>query len=133
VTLVDTNVLIDVLSDDQGWGSWSAAAIEKQSQCGPVVINEMVYAELSGRYASGQHLDGVVDGLQLQFEWLPKAALFLAGHAFRNYRRAGGPRSSILADFFIGAHAATVQIPILTRDARRYQTYFPKVDLITPE
>nr|WP_210313556.1 type II toxin-antitoxin system VapC family toxin [Rhodopseudomonas rhenobacensis] len=131
--MVDTNVLIDILTADQGWRSWSATAIEKQSQRGPVVINEIVYAELSDRYSSQQHLDGVVEGLQLQFEWLPKAALYLAGQTFRNYRRAGGPRSSILADFFIGAHAVAAGLPILTRDIRRYRSYFPDVELIAPE
>ena len=130
--LVDTNVLIDVLSVDQGWKAWSAAEIERQSLGGEVVINEIVYSELSGRYESQRHLDAAVDGLQLAFEWLPKPALFLAGQAFRRYRRAGGPRTSILADFFIGAHAAVARVPILTRDARRYRSYFPEVELIVP-
>jgi predicted nucleic acid-binding protein len=131
VTLVDTNVLIDILSPDQGWRSWSTAEIEKQSLSGPIIINEIVYAELSGRYSSQRQLDGAVEGLQLQFEWLPKSALYLAGQAFQRYRHAGGPRGSILADFFIGAHAAVVGVPILTRDARRYRNYFPSVALIT--
>jgi predicted nucleic acid-binding protein len=130
--LVDTNVLIDLLSSDQGWKSWAAAEIEKHALGGNVLINEIVYAELSGRYQSQLHLDSTVEGLQLGFEWLPRSALYLAGQAFRRYRRAGGRRTSILADFFIGAHAAVAQIPILTRDARRYRTYFPDVELIAP-
>jgi predicted nucleic acid-binding protein len=133
VTLADTNILIDILSADPDWKPWSARELEKQSATGPVVINEIVYAELAGHYGSQQQLDEIVKGLQLQFEWLPKSALFLAGRAFREYRRAGGPRTSILADFFIGAHATVAQIPILTRDARRYRTYFPDVELIAPD
>lgn len=132
MTLVDTNVLIDILSTDQDWQSWSATAIEQRSLNGPVLINEIVYAELSGSYPSPQYLDAIVEELQLQFEWLPRSALYLAGRTFRNYRRAGGPRTSVLADFFIGAHAVVAQLPILTRDARRYRTYFPDVELIAP-
>lgn len=131
MTLVDTNVLIDILSANQDWKTWSASIMEKQSLGGPVLVNEIVYAELSGHYPSQRQVDSIVEELQLHFEWLPKSALYLAGRAFRRYRSAGGPRTSILADFFIGAHAQAAGIPILTRDARRYRTYFPEVDLIT--
>ena len=133
MTLVDTNILIDILSTDQDWQLWSAAAMRRQSQNGPLVINEIVYAELAGRYATRQALDDVIDSLDLRFEWLPKPALYAAGQTFSNYRRSGGTRTSILADFFIGAHAAVSRIPILTRDTARYRTYFPDIELITPD
>jgi predicted nucleic acid-binding protein len=132
VTLVDTNVLIDILSVEMGRRSSAADAIETLSGRGPVIINEIVYAELAGQYSSRSHLDAAVQGLRLDFEWVPKPALYQAGQAFRAYRRAGGPRTSILPDFFIGAHAETAGIPILTRDARRYHSYFPGVELIAP-
>lgn len=133
MTLVDTNVLIDILSRDSKWQLWSGLALRQQSQHGALLINEIVYAELSARYASQQILDAAVDELELSFEWLPKSALYLAGRSFNHYRRAGGTRTSILADFFIGAHAAAAKIPILTRDTARYRSYFPEVELITPD
>jgi predicted nucleic acid-binding protein len=132
MTLVDTNVLIDILTFDANWQVWSALALRRQSQHGPLVINEIVYAELAGRYATQQALERAVDDLELEFEWLPKSALHAAGRTFNDYRRSGGTRTSILADFFIGAHAAATQAPILTRDIKRYRTYFPNVALITP-
>jgi predicted nucleic acid-binding protein len=132
MTLVDTNVLIDILSSDTTWGSWSATALRQKSGHGPLVIHEIVYAELTGRYSTQQALDSIVERLDLHFEWLPKSALHLAGQTFTNYRRSGGTRSSILADFFIGAHAAVMQLPIVTRDTKRYRTHFPDVELIAP-
>ncbi|ABD87686.1 type II toxin-antitoxin system VapC family toxin [Rhodopseudomonas palustris] len=132
MTLIDTNILIDILSSDQNWQPWSAAALRQQSQHGVLLINEIVYAELSGRYASQQMLDAVIDELGLRFEWLPKSALYIAGQTFSAYRRSGGVRTAILADFFIGAHAVVARIPILTRDTGRYRSYFPDVELIAP-
>ena len=132
MTLVDTNVLIDILSSDTNWETWSAAALRQRSGHGPLVINEIVYAELAGRYSTQQALDSIVERLDLHFEWLPKSALHLAGQTFTKYRRSGGTRSSILADFFIGAHAAIIQFPIITRDTKRYRTHFPDVELIAP-
>ena len=132
MTLVDTNVLIDILSSDTTWETWSATALRQRSGYGPLVINEIVYAELAGRYSTQQALDSIVERLDLHFEWLPKSALHLAGQTFTKYRRSGGTRSSILADFFIGAHAAIIQFPIITRDTKRYRTHFPDVELIAP-
>jgi predicted nucleic acid-binding protein len=132
MTLIDTNVLIDILSTDQKWQLWSALALRQQSLYGALLINEIVYAELSGRYASQKALDTAIQELELQVEWLPKPALYIAGQTLANYRRAGGTRTSILADFFIGAHAAAARIPILTRDTGRYRSYFPDVELIAP-
>ncbi|KIZ38814.1 MULTISPECIES: type II toxin-antitoxin system VapC family toxin [Rhodopseudomonas] len=132
MTLVDTNILIDILSADRNWQLWSAAALRQQSLHGLLLINEIVYAELSARYTSQQKLDAAIDLLDLHFEWLPKSALYIAGQTFNDYRRSGGIRTSILADFFIGAHAAAGKVPILTRDTGRYRRYFPDVELIAP-
>jgi predicted nucleic acid-binding protein len=132
VTLIDTNILIDILSSDPNWQTWSASALRRQSQHGLLLINEIVYAELAGRYASQKALDAAIDELELHLEWLPKSALYIAGQTLSDYRRAGGTRTSILADFFIGAHAAATKIPILTRDTARYRSYFPDVELIAP-
>jgi predicted nucleic acid-binding protein len=132
MTLVDTNVLIDVLSSDPRWETWSATILRQRSAQGPLVINEIVYAELAGRYATQQGLDAVVQSLELRLEWLPTTALHLAGQTFTRYRRSGGTRPSILADFFIGAHAAVAKLPIVTRDTKRYRTHFSGVELITP-
>ena len=132
MTLVDTNVLIDILASDPTWETWSATALRQRTGYGPLLINEIVYAELAGRYSTQQALDDIVESLELQFAWLPKSALHLAGQTFTHYRRSGGTRSSILADFFIGAHAAMTKLPIVTRDTKRYRTHFPDVELIAP-
>lgn len=132
MTLVDTNVLIDILLGDPKWQVWSALALQQQSLHGPIVINEIVYAELSGKYTTQSALDDIVDEMELQFEWLPRPALHVAGRTFNSYRRSGGTRNSILPDFFIGSHAVVTECPILTRDTGRYRTHFPNVQLITP-
>lgn len=132
MTLVDTNVVVDLLSPDEKWIAWSSAAMGRRSLAGPLLINEIVYAELGARYTSQQALDDTIDKFDFVFEWLPKSALYIAGRAFQTYRERRGTRTSLLPDFFIGAHAAAANIPILTRDARRYRTYFPDVELITP-
>jgi predicted nucleic acid-binding protein len=129
VTLVDTNVLIDILSDDPNWRPWSRDRLKERSALGPLLINEVVYAELSLRFAAEELLDDAILDLNVVLERSPKSALFLAGKAFEQYRRAGGARTGVLPDLFIGAH---VQLPILTRDVRRYRTYFPTVKLIAP-
>jgi hypothetical protein len=130
--LVDTNVLIDVLEDDPDWGSWSLAQLESQSLVHRLLINPVIYAELSLAFSTLNALERVVARMRLGLEELPRAALFLAGKAFLRYRREGGTKSNVLPDFFIGAHAAVAGFPLLTRDARRYATYFPTVRLITP-
>jgi predicted nucleic acid-binding protein len=132
VTLVDTNVLIDVLSDDPTWRIWSKERLEERSDEGALLINEIVYAELSSRFAAEEQLDDAIRILNVALERSPKSALFLAGQAFDRYRRAGGTRTGVLPDLFIGAHAQVARLPILTRDIRRYRAYFPAVKLITP-
>lgn len=131
--LVDTNVLIDVLEDDAQWADWSLAQLRAQSQLHALAINPVIYAELSLAFDDYPALDAAIDGMELQLHEIPRPALFLAGKAFVRYRREGGARSNVLADFFIGAHAAVMQWPLLTRDARRYCAYFPTVELITPD
>ena len=132
MTVVDTNVLLDLATNDPRFAEWSVAQLESASLQGPLVINDVVYAELSVRYERIEDVTGFVAQAGLQHEALPPAALFLAGKAFRSYRRARGTRTGVLPDFFIGAHAAVRGMPLLTRDQGRYRTYFPTVELIVP-
>lgn len=129
--LVDTNVLIDILTRDGEWFAWSKAALTKHAAEG-LLINDIVYAELAPRYASEQALDEAIAEFELALERMPKSALFAAGRAYSDYRKRGGIRTSLLPDFLIGAHAAIASLPILTRDVRRYTAYFPAVVLIAP-
>ena len=131
--LVDTNVLVDVLEDDSQWADWSLAQLRAQSQIHDLLINPIIYAELSLTFSKAEALDAAVDGMGLVLREINRPALFLAGKAFVHYRRKGGKKQNVLADFFIGAQAAVLGCPILTRDANRYQTYFPSVTLIVPE
>lgn len=131
--LVDTNVLVDVLADDPVWADWSIAQLRAQSQVHELAINPVIYAELSLAFESVQALDDAIDGMGLQLYELPRPALFLAGKAFVQYRRSGGTKHNVLADFFIGAQAAVLDCAILTRDANRYRNYFPRVPLIVPD
>ncbi|RWA72624.1 type II toxin-antitoxin system VapC family toxin [Mesorhizobium sp.] len=132
MTLVDTNVLLDLVTDDPKWADWSLYQLEAASLDGPLLINDAVYAELAVRYERIEHLEAFVDGAGLKMTSMPRAALFLAGKVFTHYRRAGGSRTGVLPDFFIGAHAAVARLPLLTRDVRRYRTYFPSLKLIAP-
>jgi predicted nucleic acid-binding protein len=132
VTLVDSNVLLDVVTDGQTWADWSQARLEQAALSGPLVINDVIYAEISARYASVGAVDSMLVDLNIDVTTIPRAALFLAGKAYLQYRAAGGVRTGAHADFFIGAHAAVEQLPLLTRDTR-YRNYFPSVVLITPE
>ena len=132
MTVIDTNVLIDLATNDPVWASWSQSRLEQVALQGPLVINEIIYAELSVGFSRIEHLVAFLEDAGIALDYLPTSALFLAGKAFRQYRQAGGSRSSILADFFIGAHAAVSQRPLLTRDARKYQTYFRNIEVIAP-
>jgi predicted nucleic acid-binding protein len=132
MVLVDTNVVVDVWQRDAEWSAWSVAQLRAQSQVHELGINPIIYAELSLSYESIESLDARVADLELALLELPRSALFLAGHAFRKYRRAGGSKSGVLPDLFIGAHAAVLGCAILTRDAARYRSYFPTVKLLTP-
>ncbi len=130
--LVDTNVLVDVLEDDPDWAEWSIGQLRAQSKVHPLAINPIIYSELSLAFSTVEALDGTIASLRLSVLELPRPALFLAGKAFVRYRRQGGRKHNVLADFFIGAHAAVLECPLLTRDVSRYQSYFPSVKLITP-
>lgn len=131
--LVDTNVLVDVLENDPTWADWSIAQLRAQAQIHRLVINPVIYAELSLTFITVEALDATLADLQISVIATPKPALFLAGKAFVQYRRKGGTKSNVLADFFIGAHAAVAGLPVLTRDVRLYASYFPTVRLIAPE
>jgi predicted nucleic acid-binding protein len=132
-TLVDACVILDLTTNDPKWADWSEEAIAQAADEGPLVINPIVYAEVSVDFASIEELDEVLHGADLRREPLPFDAGFLAGKAYLTYRRRGGTRRSPLADFYIGAHAAVAGHRLLTRDAARYSTYFPTVSLLTPE
>lgn len=131
--LVDTNVLLDVLEDDPAWADWSVRQLRAQAQVHELFINPVIYSELSLAFDSVGAMDKAVESMGLSYQELPRPALFLAGRAFLKYRREGGTKVNVLADFFIGAHAAVLSCGILTRDGRRYRNYFPRVPLVTPD
>ena len=127
MTLVDTNILIDILSGDPLWSAHSVTWLSRCAARGPLAINDIVYAELVAGFTSQTELDREIASMLLVVAPITKAALFLAGQAFRRYRAGGGARPNVLADFFVGAQASVEGWPILTRDAKRYRTYFPDV------
>lgn len=131
--LVDTNVLLDLVTDDPVWADWSIRQLDAAAVQGRLVINAVVYAELSVRFDRIEDLEEVLDQAGVMVEDIPRAALFLAGKVFQKYRAAGGRRSGVLPDFFIGAHAAVIAAPLLTRDVQRYRSYFPSLTLIAPQ
>jgi hypothetical protein len=133
VTLVDTNVLLDVVTNDPRWANWSIAQLEAAGLNGPLLINDIIYAELAVRYERIEALEAFLAMADLELRATPRDALFLAGKVFTQYRKAGGSRTGVLPDFFIGAHAAVERLSVLTRDVGRYRTYFPSLTLITPQ
>lgn len=130
--LVDTNVLVDVLENDPQWADWSIQQLRAQSKIHRLAINPIIYSELSLAFSTVEALDQTLDDLDLVMIEMPRPALFLAGKAFVRYRGQGGTKNNVLGDFFIGAHAAVSGHAILTRDTRRYATYFPSVVLVAP-
>ena len=133
MTLVDTSVLLDLVTDHPQWSDWSLARLEDAALAGPVLINDIVYAETSIRYNRIEDLDSMLAEARIELAPMPRSALFLAGKAFQRYRMAGGARTGVLPDFFMGAHASIEGWPLLTRDTGRYRSYFPKLRLISPE
>lgn len=133
MTLIDTNVLLDLVTDDPVWAQWSIDQLEAASLRGPLLVNDVVYAELSVRYERIEDIEAVLSEAGIAVAPMPRAALFLAGKVFASYRKAGGTRTGVLPDFFIGAHAAVNELPLLTRDRGRYARYFPSLSLISPE
>jgi predicted nucleic acid-binding protein len=132
LVLLDTNVILDVVQDDPVWGEWSQGQLDAWAARDELGINAVIYAELSIAYVRIEELEDTVHTAGLRFLEIPREALFLAGKAFLAYRKKGGTRTGVLPDFFIGAHAAVMGLPLLTREAARYRTYFPGVALITP-
>ncbi|MGH6896301.1 MAG: type II toxin-antitoxin system VapC family toxin [Geminicoccaceae bacterium] len=130
--LVDTNVLFDLVTDDPIWADWSARQLRISSAQERLIVNPVVYAELSVGYDRVDEVDAALDAAGVELVEMPRAALFLAGKAFQSYRARGGTKTGVLPDFFIGAHAVVEGIRLLTRDVRRYRSYFPTISLITP-
>ena len=131
--LVDTNVILDVVEDDPDWANWSQIQLEAAALQYTLLINSVIYAELSIAYLRIEELEAMLGTGGFRIEPIPREALFLAGAVFRQYRHRGGTKTGVLPDFFIGAHAAVAGIPLLTRDPRRYRSYFPGLEIIHPE
>ena len=129
---VDSCVLLDIFTEDPTWFEWSAAALEKAADEGALVINAVVYAEISVRFERIEELDAALASNGFDLRSIPREAAFLAGKIFLQYRRAGGRKVAPLPDFLIGAHAAVERLPLLTRDQRRFRTNFPTLHLISP-
>lgn len=130
--LVDSNVLLDIVTDDPIWGRWSASRLDEERRKGPILIDGVVYAEIAVRYAKPEEVEELLRRAGVDIAPTPRAALFRAAKAFEGYRANGGKRTSVIPDFFIGAHAAAHDWPLLTRDPRPHRTYFPEVRLIAP-
>lgn len=130
--LVDSNIFIDILSQDQHWAEWSRGALAECTNRTRVYINPIVYAEVSVGLATIEALDVALPAEIYEREPLPWQAAFLAGKCFEAYRRKGGPRTSLLPDFYIGAHAAIGNLALLTRDAARFHSYFPRLEILAP-
>lgn len=131
-TLVDSNVLFDYLSEDETWCDWSGAMLSEAARRGAVAINALIYAEVSIGYTKIEDVEAALPADYFLRLPLPWEAAFLAGKCFERYRRTGGTRRSPLPDFYIGAHAAVAGMTLLTRDARRYRTYFPRLKIVAP-
>src|SRR5438270_12828692 len=132
LTLVDSNVILDLVTNDSKWGDWSAAALSEAADESGLAINPLIFAEVSIGFETVEELEEVLPSAQFARLELPYEAAFLAGKALLAYRRNGGQRSAPLADFYIGAHAAVFGLRLLTREPRRYRTYFATVQLIAP-
>jgi predicted nucleic acid-binding protein len=131
--LIDSNILLDVATEDPQWYEWSSSALTTAARTAPLMINPLIYAEVSMNYDTVEELDEVLPERLFRRLPLPYPAGFVAGRAFLSYRSRGGQRRSPLPDFYIGAHAAVDRLTLVTRDARRYRTYFPTVELIAPK
>jgi predicted nucleic acid-binding protein len=131
-TLVDSNVILDVLTEDEEWLEWSSSQLAKSASAGMLVINPIIYAEVSTRFERIEELDDALPADYFRRVPLPWEAAFLAGQCFITYRRRGGSRRSPMPDFYIGAHAALTGLTLLTRDARRYRAYFPRLRIVAP-
>jgi predicted nucleic acid-binding protein len=131
--LIDSNVLLDVMTEDPRWFTWSADALASAADSFRLVINPVIYGEVSVRYSRIEDLDEALPKGIIEREAIPYEAAFLAGKCFLAYKQRGGTKGSTLPDFLIGAHAAVAGYRLLTRDAARYRTYFPRLSLVTPD
>jgi predicted nucleic acid-binding protein len=129
---LDSNVLIDLLAEPSPWQGWSTARVLEWAERGPLIINDVVYAEVSVGFGNQADLDRYIDELGIDRVAPDREALFAAGKASRQYRQSGGPRDAVLPDFIIGAQAERLGIPLITRDGRRFRTYFPGLILVSP-
>ena len=130
--LVDSNVILDVVTEDTTWFEWSSGQLARLAEDHVLVINPIVYSEVSVGFESIEDVDAALPADFFRREALPWEAAFLAAKCFLRYRRAGGRKRSPLPDFYVGAHAAVRGLPLLTRDARRYRSYFPRLTLVAP-
>ena len=130
--LIDTNVLLDVLTDDAEWYGWSVANMNRLAIAGGLAINDVIFAELAPGFEKFEEVSALIEDMRLEVRPIPREALFLAGKVHQAYRRSTGPKMGVLPDFFIGAQAAVEGLALLTRDTRRFHTYFPTVELISP-
>ncbi len=130
--VVDSNVILDIVTEDKRWFTWSSESLAHYSETHALVINPVIYAEVSIGFDRIEDVEAILSPMIFRREPIPWEAAFLAGKCFLQYRKKGGSKLSPLPDFFIGAHAAVLGIPLLTRDASRYRTYFPKLKLIAP-
>jgi len=130
---VDSCVLLDLFTDDKNWGEWSENILEKYSQTNTLYINSIVYTEISIGFKKIEELEKAISELNIKVLEIPREALFLAGKAYLKYRKNKGTKNSPLPDFFIGAHVSVENFNLITRDIKKYKTYFPKVKLIHPE
>jgi predicted nucleic acid-binding protein len=128
---VDSCVLIDVLADDPQWAEWSLSQLDLLGQQAPLIINPIILAEVSPRFERASDLEAALAPLPLVREALPWDAAFLAGQAFKVYRGVAGTKTSPMPDFYIGAHALVGRLRLLTRDAARYRSYFPKLSIVS--
>lgn len=131
-TLVDSNILLDVLTEDPAWFGWSSTALERQAETSVLVIDPIIYGEVSIRFERIENLEEALPVSMFRRDSLPWEAAFLAGKCFASYRRRGGVKRSPLPDFYIGAHAAVAGMTLMTRDRGRYHTYFPSLEILAP-
>lgn len=130
--MVDSCVLLDIFTQDAEWYRWSAEALELAADAGPIIINPVIYSEVSIRFSTIEALDRLLQAPLFEYLAIPKEAAFLAGKCYRDYRRRGGAKLHPLPDFFIGAHASIVGLPLITRDPKRFRSHFPRLQLVTP-
>ena len=131
--LVDSCVFLDVFTRDHNWFDWSSQALAQASNEGSIVLNPVIYAEISIRFERIEELESLLPADVFEYRAIPREAAFLAGKCFLEYRRRGGQKSMPLPDFFIGAHAAVAKLDLVTRDTKRFREYFPSVNLIYPD